>query len=315
MRAICFRAAVLPALVVGIGVSSTSPARAGAPAGQCKRQVDMPQRSASAGGETSIEVTVCAPKEGGRSTGDPAGFSLQWMSCDDFAANGDRWAGSDDPRLCAASFSGNARGSRYELAPGACVTVNVGDLVLDAGASTSCNDALSCGTCEVFRAFAHATRTLQKSGFTNDLTASTTECGGTGEILCSYSLFLWQRSQPCNPTGSTAWPVDTLVVGTVPYDTAGLCRIVAADASANALVDLGQQLIAAKLNVAEARLLGALPLPAGVACIAQADALVGSLVIPPVGSGVIDAAAVAAVTQCLRDYNNGGLGNGSCEDN
>jgi hypothetical protein len=45
------------------------------------------------------------------------------------------WFDSDDARLCKASFSGNANLSRYNLLPGQCVIIRVGDILLDSGAS------------------------------------------------------------------------------------------------------------------------------------------------------------------------------------
>jgi hypothetical protein len=64
------------------------------------------------------------------------------MTAPDYAANGNAWYSSEDPRLCKASFSGNARASRYRLAAGACVTVSLGDLLFDNGASADCVAAL-----------------------------------------------------------------------------------------------------------------------------------------------------------------------------
>lgn len=89
-----------------------------------------------------------------RSTGAPAGFSVQWMSEADLAANGGVWYSSDDPSLCKAAFSGNANGSRYALDAGASVTLTIGDLLMDNGASLeNSTDGLNCGTNYVFRVF------------------------------------------------------------------------------------------------------------------------------------------------------------------
>ena len=76
--------------------------------------------------QSSALVQVCADAAG---TGATAGFSLQWMRAADYAASGNVWLSSDDPRLCKASFSGNASGSRYDLGPGECITVSLGDLL------------------------------------------------------------------------------------------------------------------------------------------------------------------------------------------
>ena len=126
--------------------------------------VDTPQLSCAGGTQVSRSITVCAPNSSTNPTGLPAGFSLQWMTCDAYASNGNRWFDSDDSRLSKASFSGNANSSRYKLAPGQCVTVMVGDFLFDEGASTNSNGNLSCGTCYVFRAFGHATSALVSNG-------------------------------------------------------------------------------------------------------------------------------------------------------
>src|SRR5580765_4759611 len=123
---------------------------------------------------SSALVQVCAAVTG---TGATAGFSLQWMRAADYAANGGAWYSSDDPRLCKASFSGNACGSRYDLGPGECITVSLGDLLFDNGASASCTAALSCGTDYIVRSFAHANRRLNRSDFTADVSLSTLACG------------------------------------------------------------------------------------------------------------------------------------------
>src|SRR5215216_803841 len=56
----------------------------------------------------SSQVTIQIQFTAGTPTGAPAGFSLQWMTAADYAANGNQWYASDDTRLCKASFSGNA---------------------------------------------------------------------------------------------------------------------------------------------------------------------------------------------------------------
>ncbi|QIX62406.1 fimbrillin family protein [Hymenobacter lutimineralis] len=125
--------------------------------------------------KTFIGVQVTAG-----ATGAPAGFSLQWMTAADFAASGGVW---NDALACKASFSGNARDSRYALAAGESAVVNVGSLLLDNGASASCTDALACGTTYVFRAFAHAEKSSKRSAFTEVSYFNTLSCFGfpTGE--------------------------------------------------------------------------------------------------------------------------------------
>src|SRR6185369_203337 len=133
-----------------------------------KTKMSTPTITCGTNTKVSIQITVTAGP-----TGAPSGFSLQWMTLEQFVANGGVWLSSDDPSLCHASFSGNANVSRYDLGPGESVTVEVGDLLFDNGTSSSCNEPLICGTTYVFRAFAHANSALNRSDFTPTLQCST----------------------------------------------------------------------------------------------------------------------------------------------
>jgi hypothetical protein len=273
-----------------------------------KTKMDTPLISCGAAAQTYIELQVCAPAGTG-ATGAPAGFSIQWMTAAAFAANGNQWLLSDDPNLCKASFSGNANFSRYNLAAGQCVTVRIGDLLFDNGASTNCAGPLVCATDYVFRAFAHATSTLNRSDFTPNLTCSTTACGNTG--VCTLTQGYWKTHGPegCVTGNNTnTWPVTSLTLGTVTYTDLQLCSILNRPTAGNGLVALAHQLIAAKLNVANGADDSAV-----AADIAAADALIGSLVVPPVGSGSLAPSATSALTIALDDYNSGAKGPGHCD--
>ena len=156
-------------------------------------------------GKHVIDVTVCAPAGG---TGLPAGFSVQWMTCDAFN-NGTtvtdpvtfvtttinlpgQWPADSDAAaaagvLCKSSFSGNANQTKYNLAAGACLTVYAGSFSIEAdpnnpdnnpslGYSTSCPGPLECDTCYVFRAFGHATSKLIRSAFSLNCESTTNAC-------------------------------------------------------------------------------------------------------------------------------------------
>src|SRR5205823_8421792 len=97
-----------------------------------KPPISTPRISCTRATQTSINVQVCAG-----ATGLPNGFTLQWLKAADYAANGNQWLSDSDPLACSAGFSGSANLSRYNLAPGECVTVNVGDFLFDNGASTN----------------------------------------------------------------------------------------------------------------------------------------------------------------------------------
>jgi len=259
---------------------------------------------------SSALVQVCAAASG---TGATAGFSLQWMPAADASANGGAWYSSDDPRLCKASFSGNASGSRYDLGPGECVTVSLGDLLFDNGASASCTAALACETDYVVRTFAHATSALGRSDFTPAVALSTAACGHTG-FGCTSSLDYWQLFNPvgcpnpgCGPQTCVDWPLTSLTLGSVTYTVEELVAILNAPASGNGLLALAHQLIVAKLNVAA----GADDF-AIANTIAAADALVSGLIVPPVGGGFLDPGATATYTATLAAFNQGAIGPGAC---
>ena len=272
-----------------------------------KPRMDTPTISCAGSTQTSINITVC----GGETTGAPAGFSIQWMTAADFAANGNQWFLSDDPRLCKASFSGNANLSRYNLRPGECVTVNLGDFLFDEGASTTCPDALTCGTDYVFRSFAHATSTLNRSSFAANLTCSTLACNEGGGDNCTFTQGYWKTHGPegCVTGNNTnVWPVTGLTLGNVPYTDLQLCSIFNTPAGGNGLIALAHQLMAAKLNIANGADGSAV-----AGAIAGADALIGDLVVPPVGSGFLKPGVTAVLVTTLSNYNEGATGPGHCE--
>ena len=298
------------------------------------RKIDAPQIFCASSTKTSINVTVCAPNSGTTASGLPAGFSLQWMTCIDYAANGNQWFSSDDPRLCKASFSGNANMSRYNLAPGQCVTVNVGDFLFDNGASTNCPGTLQCETCYVFRAFGHATNALNRSNFTNNLRCSTLDCGSQCEDddscelcnCCVIDAIHWPTEGPpgCAVFTRNQWPATSLTLGTVTYTDLELCQIFNTPTNGNSLIALAKELIAAKLNQIstnnQLQHLG-VSLCSGYTCeevamiarcIADADALIGGLVIPPFGNGFLDSTVTDPLTTCLHSFNGSIFGVNGC---
>jgi hypothetical protein len=154
-------------------------------------------------GASVIDVTVCAPAGG---TGLPAGFSVQWMTCDDYAANGNAWFASDDPRLCKASFSGNTSGTTYNLAAGTCLTVFAGSFELNnpQGYSTTCEGPLDCDTCYVFRAFGHATSKLNRSADSTNCESTTDDCPATGFTGCTKSQGYFRNAGSTDGTDDCA---------------------------------------------------------------------------------------------------------------
>jgi len=103
--------------------------------------------------------------------------------------------------------------------------------------------------------------------------------------------------------------VSSLSLGTVTYTQSQLLQILNQPAQGNGLVILAHQLIAAKLNIAH----GADPADVAQA-IADADAMIGSLVVPPIGSGYLPPSQTSDLTETLTEYNEGTIGPGHCED-
>ena len=93
--------------------------------------------------------------------------------------------------------------------------------------------------------------------------------------------------------------VTSLALGSVTYTQAQLLAILRQPAHGNGLVSLAHQLIATRLNT----LLGALPTQLVALAAEQADALVGALVVPPVGGGRVPPCATRQVTWTLRSFN------------
>ena len=289
---------------LGIGaVIGLNPQKASAQKKNAKDTMDTPVISCGTATQLSINVQVTAGASGA-----PAGFSLHWMTLEAFTALGSIWPSSDDPALCHASFSGNANISRYNLGANESVTVNIGELLFDNGASSNCISALTCGTDYVFRAFAHASNTLKRSEFTGTKVCNTLACASEG--VCTQGFGHWKtRGVPgCNPSGNTnLWPVTSLTLGSLVYTDIQLCSILNAPAAGNGLIILAHQLIAAKFNIAN----GSDP-TAVAATVAAADALIGSLVIPPVGSGTLTPSSVETIKNALQAYNEGAVGPGTC---
>jgi len=106
-----------------------------------------------------------------------------------------------------------------------------------------------------------------------------------------------------------AWPVTELQLGNVTYTQDQLLSIMHEPVHGNGLVSLAHHLITAKLNVAN----GADP-----SCIQQtiadADALIGDLIVPPVGDGFLAPGDVNALKDTLEDYNEGHLCAPSCDN-
>jgi cysteine-rich repeat protein len=105
-----------------------------------------------------------------------------------------------------------------------------------------------------------------------------------------------------------AWPVTSVALGNRTYSQAEALSVFAQPVNGNGLVSLAHQLLAAKLDVASGST------NAVATEIAQGDAMIGNLVVPPVGAGSLPTSTTAALAQALDNYNTGTTGPGHCED-
>ena len=256
----------------------------------------------------SIDLVIC----GDVVTGAPAGVTVQWKKCSDYDVSG--WA--DDGTLCALSLSGmpgrdhGAADSRWDLGPGACQTIRIGDNLFDeTGASvsgTGCTDPLECGTCYVFRTFAHADRNDKKSAFSDNFYCATADCDNGA---CTRTQGYWKTHGPgdChNGNNANLWPAGfTLCMLTQAQICADMNTPVGPSCGphlgANARLQLEHQLVAALLNLqvngTDGSCLGN--------AIATATSLVCANVTACVGVNTALGAQMNALASTLDDYNNG----------
>jgi len=259
---------------------------------------DPPSLSCVGSGQSEITVKACAGASGA-----PAGITIHWMEKSVYDQFG--WGGENE---CALSLSGQPSlqhpgASRWELGPNQCQEIQLGDINFDeTGVSgTGCGlDPLKCGTEYVFRAFAHAGRGFGRSDWSADVVCSTQPCPVNG---CTFTQGYWKTHGPAGcVTGnnSNTWPVNALVIGSVGYTDLQLCSIFNTPAAGNGLISLAHQLMAAKLNLANGGGCDAI-----VSTINAADALIGSHVVPPVGSGSLSSSDTGALTATLGAFNEG----------
>jgi cysteine-rich repeat protein len=142
---------------------------------------------------------------------------------------------------------------------------------------------------------------------TGDTTADRSSLSGSDEHGDSDDC---TRTQGYWKNHPDAWPVASVKLGTRTYTNVELLAIFHTPVKGNGLVQLAHQLIAAKLNIAA----GA-SVDADInASIAAADALIGSLVCPPIGEGKLATNAASDLTGDLDAFNSGKVGPGHCGD-
>jgi hypothetical protein len=297
-------------LVACTAVALVGVAHAGPPPG-CT--LDAPIITCVSSTPTSITLRVCAGPSGA-----PAGISIQWKTCADFAANG--WSSGVGDSYTSISLSGQCPTSNWDLGPNECrnVTINASTVINEnagaCGASGNPADLL-CNTCYVFRSFAHnigGSPGCNRSDFSPNVQCTTAPCPEEGE--CTLSWGYWKTHGPagCNPPGKeNKWPVASLNIGGLNLGQAALCEILQENPGAcnksgqsnggsNAVIILEHQLIAAMFNAAN----GSINCDFADAAIAEANALLVGYENACVGSSTPLGAEMIAVASALESYNN-----------
>ena len=268
-----------------------------ATAGQSLAQgLDVP----TAGVTETSRVGVWLHVQAGAS-GAPGGFTVEWMKKADFDQLGG-WP--TDPNYYGSyycTFTGiptcNPSTGNFVLGPSGAIDVEMGDIFDETGVTANSYDELPTGSELVIRVYAEAGAGMEDSAYGPTLQAATASIP-LGD--CTFTQGYWK-------THPSVWPASSLTLGTVTYTQAQLLSILNTPAGGNGLLILAHQLIATKLNI----LNGADPTAVASAG-AAADALIGALVIPPVGSGYLSPSSVNATKDVLDDYNNGTLGVPHC---
>jgi hypothetical protein len=177
------------------------------------------------------------------------------------------------------------------------VSVSGENNALEAGESVSVTftaDApADCGSFE-FTTVGYNGTTIGDTPYTRVGNQPSIEVNGCQQAgTCTLSQGYWK-------THASAWPVSSLTLGSTTYSKAQLLDILNQPVVGNGLISLAYQLIAAKLNIAN----GANGATV-TTTIADADALIGALVVPPVGSGSLQPSDTGALTTALEAFNAG----------
>jgi hypothetical protein len=259
---------------------------------------DAPDLALVSAGHGKVRLMVTAGPSGA-----PEGFTVSWMPAADFAARGGVWPESPAAGGSQASFTGVATlqtwgmGSRsFKLQPNESLDTEIGDLFDETGVTGSIAEELVDGVDYVFSVYANGGAETGHSTLSTTLGRTTTTQGQN----CTYTQGYWKNHLD-------VWPATSLMLGSVYYTQAQLLQILNKSVGGNGLVSLAHQLIATKLNCN-----GGSDPSAVSAAIASADALIGSLVVPPIGGGSLPPSGTSGVTQILDDYSNGVTGPGHC---
>jgi hypothetical protein len=258
-----------------------------------QQQLDQMSPGSDVIGHGKWTVTITAGPSGA-----PNGFSVWWMKQSTWDDVG-QWFPTGNSVQGQVYFTGvptlNTWGgtlSSFQLAPNQVVKIEIGDVFDETGVeqvNAMGLVELDAATQYVFCAWAIGDGAVTASAYSVNVAGATSTQGED----CQFTMGYWKNHED-------DWAVNSLVLGTVNYTKAELLSILNQPANGNGLVILGHQLIAALLNEAAGADLSPI-----AAEIATAHALIGSLVIPPVGGDSLPSNVVSDTSQVIDDFNNG----------
>jgi hypothetical protein len=247
--------------------------------------------------------------------GSPAGFTVQWMKKSDYDALGG-WAADGDPRLkycqCYGPYVLNQWAGSAIMGPGETSYLQLGDLADEDPSALYGNEYGPLGNPNgpPYRSWEYVVRAFTEGdGYGDASDFSSTLNVQTMASECTQGFWKNHGAGACH-SGNNAdvWPAScftpNMTLGTVQYTKTQICSILQQNVGGNGLISLAHQLITAILNGCNN---SSYP-PSVAAAIANAHALIGGLVIPPVGGGSLNPGTTSSTTETLDDYNNGLLG-------
>ena len=234
-------------------------------------------------------------------SGAPLGFYIERMKKSEYDALGG-WPTSSTGSWMSGTFTGTpsfniqGTGDAYALAPKEAIEVELGQLFDETGVVATDLEELEPNTQYVIRVKTNGTGPFPPSGFTETIVVGSAPLAQN----CTFTQGYWKNH-------TEAWPVGGLTLGTVNYTAAQLLLILETAPQGRKMVILAHQLIAAKLNLANGADPGSIS-----TTIANADALIGAKVCPPIGSGMLTNNPATTYANLLDDFNNGLVGPGHC---
>ena len=270
-------------------------------------ELDPPAVDQAAEATTIIHLNVTAGVSGA-----PNGFTIEWMLASLFDQIGGWPEDPNDTRIQRAIYLGapslnvTEGTTSFLLGPSETAKVEIGDIFDETGVLASNLSELAVGAQYVVRVRANGDGGLTGGGsgvmvgdpmhlispstYSSTFRFNTKTNDGLEE--CVHSQGYWK-------THPSAWPVSNIRLGNVIYSKNQALVIWNTPAAGNGLISLAHQLMAAKLNIIS----GAQAPPAVLAAVTAADALIGNLIVPPIGTGFLDPSLTSALSDILEAFN------------